>query len=208
MKDTFIKKCGAYRHGNLREAILATSLHVIGERGIENFSIREVAKKIGVTHQAPYRHFKDKATLLAALAQDGYEKLYIEMNKATEGALDPLNQLHKLAESYLLWAFNTPDHFRLMFSHNAPDFSTSEDLQIAAKNISALVTHIIIRNQKANIIRDNRTESIARQFWAAVHGISILFINGQFKPIDNDLNQAKLLIEEMIFTIVCGMKSS
>ncbi len=206
MKDTFIKSGGVYRHGNLREAILITSLQIIAERGVENLSIREVAKKTGVTHQAPYRHFKDKSALLAALAQDGYEKLYVQMNNALEGAQNPLIQLHKLGESYLLWAFNAPDHFRLMFSHNTPDFAISQDLQTAANNISSLVYAVVGKNQEANIIRANTTESIARQFWAAVHGVSILFINGQFKPLSNDLTQAKLLLDEMMSNFVQGLK--
>lgn len=93
-----------------------------------------------------------------------------------------------------------------MFSHSTPDFAISQDLQTAANNISSLACAIIGKNQEANIIRASVTESIARKFWAVIHGASILFINGQFKPLSNDLTQAKLLLDEMISNFIQGLK--
>ena len=82
----------AYHHGDLRSALLRASLALIDEAGIGALSLREVARKAGVSHNAPYHHFKDRGSLLAALVEDGFAALDTLMTAIVEaqaGGLAP-----------------------------------------------------------------------------------------------------------------------
>ncbi len=197
---------GSYRHGNLREAILLASLEAIEKNGVDSLSIREIAKTAGVTHQAPYRHFKDKEALLAALAQDGFEKLYQEMSKSVKDINQPIEKIIALGVSYLSWAAAHPAHFRLMFSQNIPEFEIYEGLQLAANSILNLVLQVTKENQDEKVIRNDESRSLARQFWATVHGVTLLFIDRQFKPLKGDLKAGQKLVHEIILNLINGLK--
>ncbi len=206
MGKSVVKSKKSYFHGNLREAILMTSLRLIEESGVDHLSIREVAKATGVTHQAPYRHFKDREELLAALAQDGFEKLFIDLSKFIEGATEPLQRATKIGEGYLHWAINNKEHFRLMFNRSVPDYETSAGLQAASDKLLQLVLSVVSENQAAGNIRDGDTRSIARKLWAAVHGVSVLFIDQQFKPLRDDKGSAQKVVKEMISNLINGLR--
>ena len=199
------KSKSSYRHGNLREAILLTSLQVIEEVGVSGLSIREVAKKAGVTHQAPYRHFSDMEALLAAFAQDGFEKLYTHMSESISKEIKPIEKLLKLGTAYFSWAAEHPDHFRLMFSQNIPEFETSPDLKRAADQILELVLTVVQENQEAKNINNKDTRSIARQLWSAIHGTSLLFIDNQFKPFGNNIKSGQQLVTDIITNLIKGI---
>ena len=83
----------SYHHGNLKQALLEASLNLIREVGPGAFTLREVARRAGVSHNAPYRHFRDKEELLAALAAEGFDRLTDAMTKAAESATERLGAL-------------------------------------------------------------------------------------------------------------------
>ncbi len=206
MKISLKKSKGSYRHGNLREAILATSLLLIEKNGIEQLSIRDVAKRAGVTHQAPYRHFKDREALLAALAQDGYERLFLEMSNAIANSKDVLESLCRLGMSYTGWAIKHPDHFRLMFSQKIPEFETSDGLTQAANKMLVLVLSVVQKGQAAGLIKQDDTRAIARQLWACVHGATHLFIDEQFKPLKGSEQAGLDLVRDIVLNLINGIR--
>src|ERR1700722_17630556 len=77
-----------YHHGNLRTALLAAAEQTVRERGVQDLSLRELAREIGVSHGAPRRHFPDRQALLDALAESGFERLGAELRAAVAGAGD------------------------------------------------------------------------------------------------------------------------
>src|SRR5919106_3981679 len=81
-----------YHHGNLRGALLAAAERTVRERGVQELSLRELAREIGVSHGAPRRHFPDRQALLDALAEAGFARLGAELRAAVEGAGDGLEQ--------------------------------------------------------------------------------------------------------------------
>ena len=81
-----------YHHGNLRSELLACAERALGEGGLAQLSLRELARQAGVSHAAPRRHFADKQALLDALAQDGFERLGRELRAAIDGAGDGLRR--------------------------------------------------------------------------------------------------------------------
>ena len=105
-----------YHHGDLKNTLIETGLKVITEEGIAKLSIRYVANKIGVSHAAPYRHFKNKEGFTVAIALNGFWILQKELNEALkEKADDPEAQLICLAKAFIRFAVSHPDYYRVMY---------------------------------------------------------------------------------------------
>src|SRR5258706_16100220 len=104
--STSKRRKAAYHHGDLRPALLRAAEDVMGKQGLEALTLRDVARRAGVSHNAPYRHFKDRNALLAALAEDGFRAL----GKALEGKSGSL-----MGEAYVRFGLANPARFRLMF---------------------------------------------------------------------------------------------
>ena len=105
----------SYHHGNLKQALLDASLNLIREVGPGAFTLREVARRAGVSHNAPYRHFRDKEELLAALAAEGFDRLTDAMTKAAEPATSALDRFRSSGRGYVEFALRYPQHFAVMF---------------------------------------------------------------------------------------------
>lgn len=98
-----------YHHGNLREALLQRAAEVIGTEGVEALSLRALARDLGVSHAAPARHFQTRNDLLAALAEDGVDKLIAASRTAQDACgPNPMEHLRALTRSYLRWAVDHP----------------------------------------------------------------------------------------------------
>jgi len=96
-----------YHHGDLRAAMLAAAARLVEDEGVAGLSVREAARRAGVSHNAPYRHFPDRESLLAALAADGL----VQLEKALEGRTG-----RELGEAYVRFALANPRRFQMMFA--------------------------------------------------------------------------------------------
>jgi AcrR family transcriptional regulator len=110
------KKRGRYHHGDLRRALLDAALEVLSAEGASALTLREVARRAGVTHAAPYRHFADKQTLLAAVAEEGFRMLTAEMlERSVPLKDDPVRALQAIGLAYVRFATTERAHFQVMF---------------------------------------------------------------------------------------------
>jgi len=173
----------AYHHGNLKEALIAASLEILSEKGIEGLSLRNVAKKVGVSHTAPYNHFADKQVLLAAISTAGHEQLHQVLMITFEKSKDnPQNIIPEIAWTYLQFAMNNPAKFKLMFSgaleeeRNHPAF-----IEVTSKTI-AHFEEIIVFCQNKGQLPAGRVDNLAIKLWSEVHGFSTLMLENQFPP--------------------------
>jgi AcrR family transcriptional regulator len=170
-----------YHHGNLKEALIQAGLEILSEKGIDGLSLRSVAKRVGVSHAAPYNHFPDKQSLLAAISTAGHKQLYQTLVSAFEQSkLSSADIITEIAWSYLQFAIDDPGRFKLMFSgaleeeRDHPDF-----VEISRKNIS-LFEEIIVYCQRKGQIAEGRVENIAIKFWSLAHGFAYLVLEDQF----------------------------
>jgi AcrR family transcriptional regulator len=115
------KKRG-YHHGDLRRELLDASVAIIREGGVESLSLRDVARRAGVSPAAPYHHFATKTDLLSAIALDGFAELRRVMSDArdAEEGGSPTARLRAIGEAYVRFAIDHPAHFHLMFRPAAP----------------------------------------------------------------------------------------
>jgi AcrR family transcriptional regulator len=167
-----------YHHGDLRPALVRASLALIDEAGIGALSLREVARKAGVSHNAPYHHFKDRGSLLAALVEDGFAVLAQEMAAARADAPDARARLEACGLAYIRFALKSPARFKLMFR---PELTGSDaEAAVAQASTPALdtLTGAIVEAQAGGLAPAGDPKPLVLTCWAAVHGLASLWLDG------------------------------
>ncbi len=171
---------GSYHHGNLRRALLDAALALVEREGAEALTLRAAARLAGVSQAAPYRHFKDKEALLAAVAEEGFRAMTETMRRAAAPqAEDSLGRLRACGLAYVEFATSHPAHFRVMFGRVAADRSAHQGLMEAAGEAFGLLVAAIRDCQAAGTVRDGNPEELALCAWSATHGLAALAVDGQ-----------------------------
>lgn len=160
-----------YHHGDLRSALLAAASQILEEQGLAALSLREAARRAGVSHNAPYRHFPDRDSLLAELAAEGFRQL----GQAMRG-----KQGREMGEAYVRFALENPSRFRLMFGGQVRLERHAALASAARGTHDALVQ--AFRAQPG--IAD--AEKAAAAAWSLVHGLAQLLIDGHFENRTGD----------------------
>lgn len=167
-----------YHHGDLRRALIDAALALIAEGELGTLSLREVARRAGVTPGAPYHHFKDKTSLLAAVAEEGFLALTTRMDAALAAvaASDARGRLAALARAYLTFARAHSSHYRVMFLPEVKHRDASASLHAAADGGFARLMEAI---QAVRPRVDAATvQPRALITWAAAHGLVLLWNDG------------------------------
>jgi AcrR family transcriptional regulator len=175
-----------YHHGNLRATLLETAQTLVGEVGADGFSLRELARRANVSPAAPYHHFKDKAALIRALAKESQERLGVASQAALEGITHPALRLSALGVAYVVYAFEHPSEFRIMFRRELHSpfptgpLETSQDSTPDPAFILLRQTLIECRDVNCIPIKDGEHELYLATVnaWALVHGLATLIIDG------------------------------
>jgi AcrR family transcriptional regulator len=155
-----------YHHGDLRRALLDTALAAVAEHGPAGLSLRDVARRAGVSHAAPAHHFRDKTGLLTALAAEGWT-LLAEALEAQGG------DFRGQGVAYVVFAVGHPAHFAVM---RAPGLARPDDAALVAARERA---GIALRGAAGGVDDDPAT---ALAGWALVHGLSALLLEGSVQP--------------------------
>jgi AcrR family transcriptional regulator len=174
-------KTKTYHHGNLKEALISAGLEILAEKGMEGLSLRNVAKRIGVSHAAPYNHFHDKQALLAAISTAGHEQLHQTLMETFEKSKDTSTEIIlEIAWVYLEFAMEDPDKFKLMFSGALEDQRNHPAyMEIAQKSIS-LFEEIIAFCQGKGQLAEGNVQRLAVKLWSTTHGFTTLILEDQF----------------------------
>lgn len=176
-----IGKTKPYHHGNLKQALVDAALDIIAKDGIEGISLREVSRLAGASHAAPYRHFKDKTELLAAVAEAGFVQMLAQVKQATKSK-DSLERVETVATAYLRFATKHVAHFRVMYARELGDRSRYPGLLAAEQATTEFMHEVIVTCQKAGFMVDRDPEEIAIATWCAFHGAADLYNNAQLPP--------------------------
>jgi AcrR family transcriptional regulator len=168
-----------YHHGNLRSALLEASLVLIRKEGLHGFTLREVARRAGVSHTAPYRHFRNKDDLLAAIAEDGFKRLTAKILEAADKGDGPLERLQRGGVAYVQFGLDRPEEFQVMFSV-ALDAALHPSAKAAAEAAFEGLRTRIVECQRAGLLTRYEPLTAARIAWAHVHGITELARRRQF----------------------------
>lgn len=149
-------------------------------------TLREVARRLGVSHAAPRHHFADKTELLAAVAVEGFDALGEAMQKAVAGLTDPWDRFKCLGMAYLRFAVAHPSHFRVMFGRELAEASPPPLRDYWWTNPAALL--MVDAATEALSDRGDAPEAIVRTgivaAWSLVHGLAMLWLDGPLRQLD------------------------
>ena len=170
----------AYHHGDLKNALIQAGVEILSKEGVGGLSLRKVAQRAGVSHNAPYSHFPDKQSLIAAISTEGFKQLYHELDAAISSYPDdPKRQLQEGAWAYVQFAMNNTDTFKIMFSGVLEKEKEYPALvQISHKTFDKVVD-LVCACQEAKLLRSASPELSAVAVWGQIHGIVSLMLEGQ-----------------------------
>lgn len=159
-----------YHHGNLRLALLDAAETLLLQQGADEVSTRAVAKVVGVSHNAPYRHFASREALLAGLAERGFERLASALNTSIAAIDEPGDRIMALGQAYVAFALEHRSVYSLMFSSNI-DKHAHAGLEHAAKAAMA-----VLEEAMASLCKPADVALASRGAWALVHGVTSLML--------------------------------
>jgi AcrR family transcriptional regulator len=171
-----------YHRVNLKQGLLDSAVALIGEVGPQAFTLREVARRAGVSHNAPYRHFRDKDDLLAAVAAQGFDRLTESMRKAMTQGSTGADRLRLAGRGYVQFALQWPQHIQVMFDTPPFDEARPEYAQASRHAFQTLLDAIAAVQAEGGLPRGD-PHTFAVVAWAGVHGLSKLAIGGRL-PFD------------------------
>lgn len=193
---------------DLRQKILRASLALIEEGGLDRLSVREAARKAGVSHQAPYHHFADREAILAALAGEGFVKLGQSLMRAADDAgSDPSKAVEAMGRAYIDFALRHPAYFQVMFRADAVPLERYPE---ARKQEDEAFGRLVEGIDKAFAKQpEEARRRIAIAAWALVHGLATLILEGSLaRKVRIPKAQQKQLADEVIGTFLSLLERS
>lgn len=179
---------------------------MIEEKGLAGLSLREVARVAGVSHTAPYRHFQDKADLLAAIAQVGFEQLTDQAGKAARRhSGDPQKQFVAASVQYVRFGVRHPRMAHLLFGGVINMRTAPRTLKEASWAAFQLVETIIDDGKAAGVFRDRDTMELAVTTWSGIHGLAQLISGGYLARLAGTESKVESLSKMVCRMILTGI---
>jgi AcrR family transcriptional regulator len=187
-----------YHHGDLKRALTRAALALVAEKGPKGFTLSEAARRAGVSIAAPYRHFADKAQLLAAVAEQGFIQLHKALTAAGDNTSNPKNRVIEMGRAYVRWAITHPDYYQVMFGAETIK-SEHPGLLIAGAQAFDDLLEAITRCLESGMTHGQDPREIAGPMWSLVHGVASLAIGGHLHHVgiheDSEALAARALTE-------------
>ena len=169
---------------NLKEACLIEALAIIEHDGVERLSLRDVARRLGVSHQAPYRHFTSRDHILAEVVARAFEDFALHLD-THEKSSDPDRDLHLMGEAYLAYAERHPLQYRLMFATPLPSAEEHPEMMAKARHAFDLLISALKRKAGGKG-QDMSTRAVvldALFIWSGLHGLATLRASSAFDTL-------------------------
>jgi AcrR family transcriptional regulator len=187
----------AYHHKDLRNALVEEALAVLGTSGSNELTLRELARRLGVTHTAPYAHFPDKRHLLEAVAHAGFSQLADRLEDAVRSGGDSLQAFRSMAQAYLTFAQQHANLYRLMFAD--PELADDPECEMSPEGERAFGVVVAVI-QRIGVPPGIDVRDLAAAAWASVHGVAMLDIDKRIngKTLQSPQAVLSLSVEMMV----------
>lgn len=163
---------------DFREKLIVIATRLFAEKGPEHITMREMAAELGVSPMTPYRYFKDKEDILAAVRAAAFDRFAEALEKAFETSSDAIARSNAVGEAYVRFAFGEPAAYRLMFDMSQPGEDTYPDLMRAADRARRTMTAHVGPMVEQGILEGDPV-LIGHVFWTALHGAIVLQLAGK-----------------------------
>lgn len=199
-----------YHHGNLGPALVEAALVLLNETQDWTFSLREVARRAGVSHNAPYKHFPEKRDLLAVVATRGFEALAERTLSSLEGLTDARSRLLACGRAFIAQGITNPALYRLMFSAalSNPNAGRPPIEKAAAAKARAVVDGVVADGVHSGVFpatlgnpRSSAAASLA--MWSLLHGLTMLAIDDFVGPPKD----VQTLVDPILGALLDGIAS-
>ena len=200
-----------YHHGNLRAALIDATERLIEESGVENVSVREAAKRVGVSSGAPFRHFPTRTALLTAVAEQATRRLRDEIENALAHApadADPLMRFRALGTAYMRWVTNNPTQFAVVSSRSLIDYDNSPSLRIDNDHMRALMDGLLEDAHDQGLLGPSDTNTVAFAARAIAYGVARMFVDGHFAQWKIEDGDPQRSFEAVFDLFIAGMRAS
>lgn len=189
------KTVESYHHGNLRESLIVAAVRFLEKNPLEKLSLRTLAQKAGVSQAAPYRHFKNRNEVLAAISQQGFElKFKYMLESFLMNRNNPKELLHGCAQAYFKMGLLHPQHFKLMLTSPVCPSAEYPGLEQAAGLTFGLLKKTIQICQAAGVVGAGDPYHQSMHCWAMVNGFTTLYAEGRLEWLGvNEQNAATAL---------------
>jgi AcrR family transcriptional regulator len=185
-----------YHHGDLKNALIKAGVEILAKDGVSGLSLRKVASRVGVSHTAPYSHFADKQSLIAAISTEGFRQLYQRISIVREQyKAEPSRQLIETAWAYVQFALDDRDRFKVMFSAVLEKERDYPDFVAEAHRNFQQVKMIVEANQAAGVLRSGPSDLVALSAWGMIHGFIMLLLEGQISHTALEQKDLRGLVE-------------
>jgi AcrR family transcriptional regulator len=191
---------------DLRQNVLQASLALIEEGGLDRLSMREVARKAGVSHQAPYHYFGDREAILAALAGEGFSRLGQLLARAAADAGEPGDAVVAMGKAYVDFAIRHPPYFQVMFRADAVPLDRYPEARKQENEAFGKLVEEIDKAFTGQAPEERRRIAVA--VWAMVHGLATLILEGSLaRKVGVPKLRQKQLAHEVIATFAGLLKA-
>jgi AcrR family transcriptional regulator len=165
----------SYHHGNLRQALLEAACIHLREENIDALSLRALARDIGVSQTAPYRHFDSRNALFAAIATWGFqiltEELESSLARVTGSAVESMTEM---GLGYLRFSQQHSEKYQLLFDSSLVEFDEYPALQMASADCFDLMLTVISQGKSEGVFQSRPDEELAARIWSGLHGMASL----------------------------------
>jgi AcrR family transcriptional regulator len=198
----------SYHHGDLKEALVDAAVRTLEAESLQAVTLRRLAREAGVSHAAPYHHFRDLDALMAAVAARGYRVLRAAISGRSSADADAFGRLQAAGRAYVAFAVSRPELFRLMFSGRWRDTKGYPELQEEERLTFRALEELMVGATGPGE-GTSRVTAAARAAWALVHGIATLLVDGRIDtPPDGDpVEAAEELTQELMLVLGRGLRS-
>ncbi|MEL6149384.1 MAG: TetR/AcrR family transcriptional regulator [Chloroflexota bacterium] len=174
-----------YHHGNLYDTSINIALRLLSEGGADAVTMREIGRQADVSPSAIYRHFANKGALLAAIAEDGFNRLAdIHREIRIDESSSTGQRFRRMGVEYILFAAANAEQYRLMYGSDAVQREAYPNLDRAAQRLSREVLKMIKVCQYGRVLRRGDARQMAYTVWAMSHGAAMLVIDGHVHVTD------------------------
>lgn len=213
--DRMTQVRGAYHHGDLRNALVASAVRLIEAGGPSAFSLREAAREVGVSANAAYRHFDDKSALITAVAADGFARLAERMRRAMASASagqgdEPASiaRFKAAGGAYVGFAADHPEIFRVMFGECGATCRSAEPENPEAETPWTLLGKSLDALVADGVLRPERRAGAELKAWTVVHGFASLSLDGlAAAPTQREREAALDALLDFTVVGLCGARS-